>query len=72
MQLMTGRSHRDDDATGLLLGASSVAAIGIKPSGDAPVISAWNITLSEKSRQADMVVTICQQPSASGGGGTPV
>lgn len=27
----------------------------------------WNITLSKKSRQADTVVTVCQQPRASGG-----
>lgn len=27
----------------------------------------WNITLSEKSRQADMVVTVRQQPRAAGG-----
>lgn len=27
----------------------------------------WNITLSEKSRQADTVVTVRQQPRASGG-----
>lgn len=40
MLLMTGCSHWDDDVTGLLLGASDVAAIGIKPSGTAPVMSA--------------------------------
>lgn len=40
MLLMTGCSHRDDDATGLLFGASAVAATGIKPSGTAPVMSA--------------------------------
>lgn len=37
---MTGWSHQDDgDVTGLLFGASAVAATGIKPSGTAPVMS---------------------------------
>lgn len=37
---VTGWSHRDDgDVTGLLFGASAVAAAGIKPSGTAPVMS---------------------------------
>lgn len=51
MLLMTGRSHQDDDVTGLLFGASAVAATGIKPSGTAPVISALehNPQLEEKT-----------------------
>lgn len=37
---MTGWSHQDDgDVTGLLFGASAVAAAGIKPNGTAPVMS---------------------------------
>lgn len=39
MLLMTGCSHQDDDVTGLPFGASAVAAIEIKPSGAAPVMS---------------------------------
>lgn len=39
MLFMTGCIHQDDDATGLLFGASAVAATGIKPSGTAPVMS---------------------------------
>lgn len=40
MLLMTGCSHQDDgDVTGLMFGASAVAATGIKPSGAAPVMS---------------------------------
>lgn len=37
---VTGWSHRDDgDVTGLLFGASAVAATGIKANGTAPVTS---------------------------------
>lgn len=40
MPPMTGWSHQDDgDVTGLLFGASAVAATGIKPNGTAPVMS---------------------------------
>lgn len=61
--LMTRYNHQNDHMTSLvpllLLGLNLVALL----------LSCllWNITLSDKSRQADTVVTVRQQPRASRG-----
>lgn len=67
MLLMTGCSHQDGDVTGLLLVPLLLLPLGLNLVALLLSCLLWNITLSEKIRQADTVVTLRQQPRASGG-----